>query len=475
MKQKYIFILLFTFLKLVAFGQISPSQMVTNMGRGINIGNVLSAPIEGNWAPVLTESYIEDVAAVGFKTVRIPIDFFGTRTSGDTSNYSKISGTSSNYTGSLSDYTVSSSYLDRIEEVINWSLNQGLITILDFHGSKLKSEFTYTFSAKDKWSAYYTHPTSSKRAADNQKFRAIWTQIANRFKDYSDNLIFEVINEPYFWLSDNEMDVLNADIISIVRNSGSKNNDRNIIITGGSKNSYEAPTTISSTVLNSDDNLIATFHYYNPRAFTASGTEPHNDYDWGTAQDKQTIDADFNIVATWSNNNNIPIFLGEFGADNEGGYNYASETYGDFGGPTETSRNEFHKYLAEKAIALNFSFAAWDAGDKSNKTIYKVTDRSWVVGVRNALLGSTLGDLTILEPIQITIYPNPAKNIINLSSNKSISRISLYDLLGKEKEIPYFRNKNITLPNLRNGTYFLKILFKDNTINNSKILISKNQ
>lgn len=474
MKQKYIFILLFIFLKLVAFGQISPSQMVTNMGRGINIGNVLSAPVEGNWAPALTESYIEDVAAVGFKTVRIPIDFFGARTSGDTANYSKVSGTSSSYNGSLSDYTVSSSYLDRIEEVINWSLNQGLITILDFHGSKLKSEFTYTFSAKDKWSAYYTHPTSAKRAADNQKFRAIWTQIANRFKDYSDNLIFEVINEPYFWLSDNEMDVLNADIISIVRNSGSKNTDRNIIITGGSKNSYEAPLQIGNHIINSDDNLIATFHYYWPRAFTASSEESNNDFNWGSTQDQQDIDTNFDYVSTWSINNNIPVFLGEFGADNEGGYNYVSETYGDFGGPTETSRNEFHKYLAEKAIALNFSFAAWDAGDKSNKTIYKVTDRSWVVGVRNALLGSTLRDLTILEPIQINIYPNPAKNIINLSSNKSISRISLYDLLGKEKEIPYFRNKNITLPNLRNGTYFLKILFKDNTINNSKILISKN-
>lgn len=441
------------------------------MGRGINIGNVLSAPKEGNWAPALTESYIEDVAAVGFKTVRIPIDFFGSRTSGDTSGYSKNKNSSSSYSGSASDYIVSSAYLDRIEQVIQWSLNQGLITILDFHGSTLKSEFTYTFSAKDKWSAYYTDPTSAKRAADNQKFRAIWAQIANRFKDYSDNLIFEVINEPYFWISDDEMDVLNTDIISIVRNSGSKNTDRNIIITGGSKNSYEAPLQIANSILNSDDNLIATFHYYWPRDFTASSEESHNDYNWGTIQDKQEIDTNFGYVSTWSINNNIPVFLGEFGADNEGGYNYASETYGNFGGPTETSRNEFHKYLAEKAIALNFSFAAWDAGDKSNKTIYKVSDRSWVVGVRNALLGSTLGDLTILEPIQINIYPNPAKNIINLSSNKTISRISLYDLLGKQKEIPYFSNKNIVLPNLKNGIYFLKILFKDNTKKIKKLQI----
>ena len=42
-------ILLF-FISSIVWSQISPQQMVNNMGRGINIGNVLSAPVEGNWA-----------------------------------------------------------------------------------------------------------------------------------------------------------------------------------------------------------------------------------------------------------------------------------------------------------------------------------------------------------------------------------------------------------------------------------------
>ncbi|ARV14840.1 hypothetical protein BTO07_06605 [Polaribacter sp. SA4-12] len=361
--------------------------MAANMGRGINLGNVLSAPVEGNWAPAFTESYFEDIKNVGFKTVRIPIDFFGSRTSGDTSGYSKNANTSSSYTGNSSDYIIKDSYLDRIEQVIKWSLNNGLITILDFHGSTLKSEFSYTFSSKDKWSAYYTHPTSAKRAADNQKFRAIWTQIANRFKEYSDNLLFEVINEPYFWVSDTEMDILNSDIISIIRNSGSKNLNRNIIITGGSKNSYEAALQIGDAIIKSDDNLIATFHYYWPRAFTASAGEVDNDFDWGTTVDKTEIDTNFGFVKSWSQSKNIPVLLGEFGADNEKGYDYSKNTVGDFGGPDKTSREEFHRYLAQKAIDLGFSFTVWDAGDKSNKTIYKVENRGWVTGVRNALLG----------------------------------------------------------------------------------------
>ena len=399
MRQKYILLLIS--LSLTTFGQVSPNQMVVNMGRGINAGNVLSAPIEGNWAPTFTESYFIDIKNAGFKTIRIPMDFFGDRTSGDTSGYSRNQNTDVNYSGSSSDYVITSSYLNRIEEVINWSLNSGLITILDFHGATLKSEFLYTFSSKDTWSAYYTNPTSKKRVADNQKFRAIWTQIANRFKDYSDNLLFEIINEPYFWVSDTEMDTLNSDIISIIRNSGSKNTNRNIIITGGSKNSFEAPTTIGNAVLNSDNYLIATFHYYLPRAFTASSSEGDNDFDWSTNADKIEIDNDFGSVLSWSQSKNTPVLLGEFGADNEQGYNYANETYGDYGGPDKDSRENFHRYLAQKAIDLGFSFTVWDAGDKANKTIYKVSDRSWVTGVKNALLGEECDNSALIKNADI--------------------------------------------------------------------------
>ncbi len=394
-------LILLLFISTFVVGQDTPQQMVYKMGRGINIGNVLSAPIEGNWAAPITEDYIQDIASVGFTTVRIPTDFFGNRTSGDTSNYSKDAGTASSYTGTPSDYVVSSTYLDRIEEVMTWALDKNLVVILDFHGSTLKSEFSYTFSPKTQHSAYYTNPTSAKRAADNEKFRAIWLAIANRFKNYSYDLLFEVINEPYFFLTDIEMDTLNADVISIIRNTGSNNTDRNIIITGGSENSYEAPLQISPSVITSDDNLIATFHYYWPREFTASGEEAHNDYDWGTTADKSEIDTNFGAVQSWAQANNIPILFGEFGADNQGGYNYDTNTYGDFGGPENASRVEFHRYLGQKAIDLGFTFTAWDAGHKSNKTIYIEDTRSWVVDVRNALLGENCATSGIITNADI--------------------------------------------------------------------------
>ena len=84
--------------------QQTPQQLVEKMGRGINLGNVLSAPVEGNWSGAATEQYFIDVAEAGFKNVRIPIDFFGTRTSGDTSQYSGEANTT--FTGSRADFTV---------------------------------------------------------------------------------------------------------------------------------------------------------------------------------------------------------------------------------------------------------------------------------------------------------------------------------------------------------------------------------
>lgn len=425
------------------------------MGRGINAGNVMSAPIEGNWAPKFTSTYFDDIASVGFKTVRIPADFFGTRTSGDTSGYSKEANTTSDYTNNQLTFTVSSAYLDRIEEVLTWALDRNLIVILDFHGNTLKEEFIETFN-QSKNPTLYTHPTSAKRAADNAKFRAIWTQISNRLKNYSYDLLFEIINEPYFNITDLEMDVLNTDIINIIRSTGSNNADRNIIITGGSKNAFEAPLQIGSSVLSFDNNLIATYHYYLPRAFTASSSSEHTDYDWGTAADKLKVDTDFNVVYNWASLNNIPILLGEFGADNEGGYNYSTNTYGDFGGPVNASRVEFYRYLAQKAIDLGFAFTVWDAGDKSNKTIYKVTDRSWVSDVRNAVLGINCLDIEMIKNADIECGYNSNWNLF-VASDGAIASIS-----------------NTSSPNIYEDLESLKIEVSTAGTTHSKVVL-KNQ
>jgi endoglucanase len=369
--------------------QQTPQQLVTKMGRGLNLGNVLSAPVEGNWAGAATEQYFIDVANAGFKNVRIPMDFFGTRTSGSNAGYSTNANTS--FTGTRSDYVVSSTYLNRIEEVITWGLNQDLVIVLDFHGATLKSEFIYTFDSSE---GSYTHPTSAKRAADLSKFYSIWEQIADRFKNYSDDLIFEVINEPYFHISASEMDEINAEVISIVRASGGNNSTRKIVVTGGSQNSFRAITSIGNQIINSDNYLIATFHYYLPFSFTKSSDYRYNENNWGTNQDKNDVDADFQTVADWANQFNPPVavYLGEFSADNAYGYSYQTgdlhlvtannspngNGYAD-GGPDLNSRYEYHAYLANAAISRDFSFSAWDAGGEASKSIHLRKDSGLTV------------------------------------------------------------------------------------------------
>jgi endoglucanase len=365
--------------------QQTPQELVDKMGRGINLGNVLSAPLEGNWSGAATEQYFIDVAAAGFKNVRIPMDFFGSRTTGSTSSFNPSANTST--TVDRAQFQVRASYLDRLEEVITWGLNQGLVIVLDFHGATLKSEFIYTFDSSE---GSYTHPTSAKRAADLAKFYSIWEQIADRFKNYSDDLVFEVINEPYFHISAAEMNEINSEVISIIRASGGNNEKRKIIITGGTKNSYEAITTIGSQIINDDNYLIATYHYYLPFQFTKSSDSRFNTNSWGSNADKNTVDNEFDIVLNWANGFTPPVavYLGEFGADNAYGYNYST---GDLlsvstnpsgyasEGPDPNSREDYHGYVANAAIDRGFAFSAWDAGGKSSKTIHLRKDSGLTV------------------------------------------------------------------------------------------------
>jgi len=413
------------------------AERVLEMGRGINLGNVLSAPTEGDWAVPVTEQYFIDVAKAGFTNVRIPVDFFGTRTTGNingtsTASYSADAGTASVYTDNPETFTIDATYLTRVEQVITWSLTHGLVTILDFHGSDLKSDFIKTFDTDE---SAYTDPTSARRAADNAKFRAIWTILADTFKDEDLKLVFEIINEPYFYMSKADMDTLNVDILAIIT-LGGNNPDRNIILTGGGQTSYNAITQIEPTLFDSDPNrLIGTFHYYNPYNFTSSSLATGNDYDWG-AVDESDVDGHFATVKSWTDTHSVPVYLGEFGADNTGGYNYstgdlnavsANSTGFADGGPDNTSKVAYFRYVSELAISKGFSFAAWDSGPKSNKTIHKRTDNPLTVNFKRSEFSvtshdpkvttvSTVFDTSVwVEDVRYALV-NPLSNSKNLLS-----------------------------------------------------------
>ena len=359
----------------VSLIHLTPQQMVTKMGTGINLGNILSAPFEGDWAAPLNETYVDNVYRLRFKHVRIPIRFDNQTTPFSNVTYTDASG---NYIGSPTDYSVNVAYLNRIEEILDWCLSRNLVAIIDVHGDK------WFWESFDPSSPEYK--TGNDRLAAIDRFKAIWRDISVRFQNKSGDVLYEIMNEPFFSMNAQEVIDINTQILSIIRQT---NPDRNVIVTGGGQNSYNAPMQLTPAFLATDNHLIATFHYYRPFSFTSSASQQYSDNDWGSATDMATVDANFNDVQNWSLANNIPIYLGEFGADNVNGYDYSTGLNGNFGGPDIASRFLYHQYIANAARSRNFALSVWDAGEEAGKTIYLNSTESWVKDVRNAVLNST--------------------------------------------------------------------------------------
>jgi len=93
---------------------VDPFEMVRKMGMGTNLGNTLEAPYEGSWSKSAMEYYFDDFKAAGYKNVRIPVRW-------------------DNHTMRTYPYTIDKAFLDRVEQVVDWSLSRGFVTIINSH------------------------------------------------------------------------------------------------------------------------------------------------------------------------------------------------------------------------------------------------------------------------------------------------------------------------------------------------------
>lgn len=174
----------------------SIQRYVEAMQPGWNLGNTFDATgsDETSWGnPRVTRELIEQIAAQGYKSIRIPITW-------------------KQRMGDGPDYTIDPAFLDRIEEVVDWSLDAGLYVIINLH--------------HDSW--LWVSNMGTEHDEVLARFQAAWAQIANRFKNHSRKLLFESINEPRFsgsWGNDSPeyfkwLDELNTSFHKIVRESG---------------------------------------------------------------------------------------------------------------------------------------------------------------------------------------------------------------------------------------------------------------
>lgn len=153
--------------------RVAADEIADRMGAGWNYGNTLEAnrggtPDETVWGnPRASQAMVDAVADAGFGTVRIPVSFL-----------SKIDDSCG--------YKIDREWLDRIAEVVDYCYNRELFVIINIHGDGYHT-------IKGGWLLC----DGSDQSYIKEKYAAVWRQIALRFADYDEHLIFESMNEVF--------------------------------------------------------------------------------------------------------------------------------------------------------------------------------------------------------------------------------------------------------------------------------------
>lgn len=311
---------------------LSPFETVTLMQRGVNMGNTLEAPHEGEWGFKITREHFQLIRAAGFDSVRIPTRWNA-------------------HALASAPYTIDVVFFSRLDEVIGWALGQDLAVVLNIH---------------------HYEEMATDPSAHEARFLALWLQIAEHYRDYPPALIFELMNEPNSAMTAPLWNEFVQKGAAVIRAS---NPERNIIIGGINWNAYDQ---LQYLKLPPDDgHIIATFHYYLPFQFTHQGAEWAGEeaqkwlgLTWEASEaEKAEVDKHFDSVAAWASQHNVPVYMGEFGA-----YEKA-----DF-----ASRVRWTTHIREQAEARGFAWAYWEFG--AGFGIYDRSARQWREELLRALL-----------------------------------------------------------------------------------------
>src|SRR5690606_25288559 len=273
-------------------------QLTTEMGVGWNVGNSLDAvggeTVWGN--PLISQQLIDAVKAAGFNTVRIPIAW-------------------SNYVEEGDDaYIISEAGLTRVEEVVNYVLDNDMFAMINIH-----------------WDGGWLQPTYDDEEYANDRLEKMWKQIAIHFRDYDYHLIFAGTNEvmvegdygtpteEYYTVQNG----FNQTFISTVRATGGRNAYRYLTVQGFNTN---IDHTVNFAVLPTDtieNRMLMEVHYYDPYEF-ALVIDNNDARQWGS------IATELSATAGWGNEDlletqfqqmydnfvseGVVVILGEYGA-----------------------------------------------------------------------------------------------------------------------------------------------------------------
>jgi endoglucanase len=245
------------------------------LGRGVNYGNMLEAPREGDWGVRFQDEYPRLIKAAGFNSVRLPVCW-------------------SAHTAKSTPFAVEPDFLRRVKSIVDLNLAHGLKVVLNIHH----------------FDELYANP-----AAERDRFLAVWRQIAEYFQSADERVFFEVLNEPHGELTGEQWNALLADAVSEIRK---RHPTRWIIVGTDQWNSFRGLSNLKLPDI--DRRLIVTVHYYLPFAFTHQGaswarpTPPVGKTWTASPQEIAEIERDFAAATNWAKEHGRPIYLGEFGA-----------------------------------------------------------------------------------------------------------------------------------------------------------------
>jgi endoglucanase len=301
------------------------------LGRGINLGNALEAPREGDWGLTLEADFFERIKKAGFQSVRVPVRW-------------------SAHAGPREPFTIDAAFFKRIDWVVDQALSRGLVAVVNMH------HYDELYRDPDKHEA---------------RFLALWKQIAAHYRDKPDRLLFEPLNEPNDKLTDERWNALIAKVLDVIRATNPK---RMVIVGPGHWNGLGSLDKLA--LPEKDRRLIVTFHYYSPYHFTHQGAEWARDSQkwkgttWkGTAKEAEALAKDFAKAAAWAKKHERPVYLGEFGS-----YHVADME----------SRARWTRAVAREAEKNGFSWAYWEFG--AGFGAYDPAAKAWREPLRKALL-----------------------------------------------------------------------------------------
>ena len=274
------------------------------LGLGWNLGNHFDAytndvASENAWgAPSATQATFNGLKAKGFTSVRIPITWLG-------------------HIGAAPDYTLDEVWLNRVAEVVGYAENAGLKAIINTHHDEDHGDGHWLNLKKAVDSA--TENTKIK-----EEFAAVWTQIANKFKDKGDFLMFESFNELIYgdnWDVNSSnptkcgkiLDEWNQVFVDAVRATGGNNETRWLGVPG-----YAASPNGLKYINVPDDpagKTMLAFHCYDPYDYTIGNKQLADWGHTGTAykNGENEINALMKSIYETYIAKNVPIYMGEFG------------------------------------------------------------------------------------------------------------------------------------------------------------------